>query len=395
MNCDSIVITGIGILAANASSASAFADALRDGRSGIGPISRFDPGTPCRLAAEVNLPDDETTTLDRVSRLACAAALQAVADAGLEVGGSWSEDAGLAVGTSRGSALSLARWVNEATEAADRLAILDELPFYSIARNIARALDLHGPTSTVTMACVSSSLAIGRAFDLIRRRRARIMIAGGPDALTHLSFSGFSVLRAMTRTACRPFDRHRDGMVLGEGAGMLILEDGEHARRRGARIYAEICGWGSAGDAHHSTSPHPSGRGLTRALHAALAQARVPADSVDHINLHGTATAANDPAECQAVRRVFGDRCWRLPVNSLKPMIGHTLGASGVLELAGSVLAMRGGFVAPTLNHTERDPDCALDVVSGESRDQPLATLVSTKSAFGGANVAIVARRPS
>jgi 3-oxoacyl-[acyl-carrier-protein] synthase II len=159
-------------------------------------------------------------------------------------------------------------------------------------------------------------------------------------------------------------------------------------------VYAELLGWGSAGDAHHATSPHPEGRGLAAALTAALRDARTAPEQVDHANLHGTGTPANDPAECQAVRRVFGAHCARLPVNSLKPMIGHTLGAAGVLELAGSLLAMQGGFIPPTLNSQETDPRCDLDVVTGAARAVPVRTLVSTKSAFGGANVAIVARRP-
>jgi 3-oxoacyl-[acyl-carrier-protein] synthase II len=300
--------------------------------------------------------------------------------------------AGVCAGTSRGPAASLERLLDP--DAASGRRLMREIPFYSIARNVARCFGMSGPSSTVTMACVSSSLALGHAMDAIRRRRVTVMLAGGADSLTSLSFSGFSVLRAMTRETCRPFDRRRDGMVLGEGAGLLVLEELEHARARGAHVYAELLGWGSAGDAHHATSPHPEGRGLAAALTAALRDARTAPEQVDHANLHGTGTPANDPAECQAVRRVFGAHCARLPVNSLKPMIGHTLGAAGVLELAGSLLAMQGGFIPPTLNSQETDPRCDLDVVTGAARAVPVRTLVSTKSAFGGANVAIVARRP-
>jgi 3-oxoacyl-[acyl-carrier-protein] synthase II len=228
-------------------------------------------------------------------------------------------------------------------------------------------------------------------MDTIRWGRAPIMIAGGADCLTNLTFSGFSVLRAMTRSLCRPFDRHRDGMVLGEGAGMLVLEDREHAEARGARIYAELRGWGTAGDAHHPTGPHPDGRGLASAMAAALRRARVSPDEIDHVNLHGTGTPANDPAECRAMQHVFGARSEDVAVNSLKPMIGHTLGASGVLELAGSILGMLGGFVPMTLNSQDLDPACRLDVVRERRREMRVRTLMSTKSAFGGANVAIVA----
>ena len=385
-----VVITGIGVLTANADSARAYANALREGRSCVSTMRRFDPGWPFREAGEVDLADADPT-LDRVSQLAVSAAHQAVADALLPADGDWRRQAGVFAGTSRGPALAL----ETALRCADAVhpALLAEIPFHSMARNVAGRLGLEGPRVTVTMACVSSSLAVGRATAAVRRGRVRVAVAGGADALTNLSFSGFSVLRAMTKTVCRPFDRRRDGMVLGEGAGWVVLEEAEHARQRGARIYGEVCGWGTAGDAYHPTSPHPEGRGLRRAMAQALEDARLPVDAVDHVNLHGTGTAANDPAECRGVEALLRERARRVPVNSLKPMIGHTLGAAGVLELAGSVLGMYGGFIPPTLNHEEGDPACPLDVVKGASRDTRVDTFISTKSAFGGANVAIVVRR--
>jgi len=394
MSTARVVVTGIGVVTANAGSASAYAEALRAGHSGIRDLTLFEPGFPFRKAGQVDLPEPAAGAphVDRVSRLALMAAEQAVADAGLEPGGPILARAGVCAGTSRGPAASLERLLDPAL--ASGRGLMREVPFYSIARNVARRFGMSGPSSTVTMACVSSSLALGHAMDAIRRGRVTVMLAGGADGLTSLSFSGFSVLRAMTRDTCRPFDRRRDGMVLGEGAGLMVLEELEHARARGAHVYAELLGWGSAGDAHHATSPHPEGRGLAAALNAALRDARTAPEQIDHANLHGTGTPANDPAECHAIRQVFGDHCARLPVNSLKPMIGHTLGAAGVLELAGSLLAMQGGFIPPTLNSQERDPRCDLDVVTGAAREVPVRTLVSTKSAFGGANVAIVARRP-
>jgi len=393
MSAPRVVVTGIGLLTSNAHSVDGFTVALREGKSGVKEITRFDTGWPFRQGGEVELPpEDEDPRLDRVSELALAAARRAVADSGLSPSDLELARAGLCVGTSRGPALSLQRLLRPELSD-DKEALFAEVPFYSIARNIARHLGLSGPIASVTMACVSSSLAIGRAWDAIRRGRTPIMLAGGADSLTTLSFSGFSVLRAMTKSSCRPFDRRRDGMILGEGAGILVLENLDHARSRGAQVYAEISGWGSAGDAHHATSPHPQGRGLAGAIRKAMSEARVSVDEIDHANLHGTGTAANDPAECQAIRQVFGDRCERLPVNSLKPMIGHTLGAAGVLELTGSILGMRGGFVPPTLNYAEPDPSCNLNVVSGAAREQRTRVLLSTKSAFGGANVAIVARQ--
>jgi 3-oxoacyl-[acyl-carrier-protein] synthase II len=385
-----VVVTGMGILSSNASSGPEFADALRAGRSGIRDITQFDTAFPFKLGGEVDV-DGADSELDRVSQLAAYAGRQALADSALDTSAGWREETGLCIGTSRGPAISLERLLGTTCEVTSK-ALFDEIPFHSIARNVGRILGLSGPMTTVTMACVSSSLAIGQAFDSIRRGRAKVMLAGGADSLTNLSFSGFSLLRAMTRSVCRPFDARRDGIILGEGAGILVLEDLEHAIARGARIYAEIGGWGTAGDAHHATSPSPDGRGLTLAIRNALKQARISPDEIEHVNLHGTGTATNDASESQAMHRVFGERASSIPVNSLKPMFGHTLGAAGVLELAGTILSMKGGFVAPTLNTEELDPACDLNVVRGESLMLGYGTLLSTKSAFGGANVAIAAR---
>jgi 3-oxoacyl-[acyl-carrier-protein] synthase II len=385
-----VVVTGMGILSSNASSVSEYADALRAGRSGIRDITQFDTAFPFKLGGEVEV-DDADSGLDRVSQLAANAARQALADSALDTADGWREETGLCIGTSRGPAISLERLLGSTCEVTNKT-LFEEIPFHSIARNVGRILGLSGPMTTVTMACVSSSLAIGQAFDAIRRGRANVMLAGGADSLTNLSFSGFSLLRAMTRSVCRPFDARRDGIILGEGSGILVLEELEHARARGARIYAEIGGWGTAGDAHHATSPSPDGRGLTLAMRTALRQSELMPEEIEHVNLHGTGTATNDASESQAMHRVFGSRASEIPVNSLKPMIGHTLGAAGVLELAGTILSMHGGFVAPTLNTEELDPACDLNVVRGESLELPFRTLLSTKSAFGGANVAIAAR---
>ncbi|NBD09922.1 beta-ketoacyl-[acyl-carrier-protein] synthase family protein [Corallococcus silvisoli] len=392
MTAHRVVITGMGVTAANALSTGALARALEERRSGIRETAAFGTEGRARTAGEVDLPGPPLDAEDRVSRLALHAAEQALQDSGLAPGGRWSEDTGVMIGTSRGPALSLERFMRSG-DAEARRKLFAEVPFSSIARNIATRFGLGGVLSTVTMACVSSSLAIGRAVDEIRRGRASLMVAGGADALTQLSFSGFSVLRAMTPTVCRPFDHRRNGMVLGEGAGILVLEALEHARQRGAKIHAELCGWGTAGDAHHPTSPHPEGRGLQQAMASALAQSGLTTEEIDFVNLHGTGTPANDPAECHALRQVFGARTASLPVNSLKPYFGHTLGASGALELIGSLLGMERDFIPPTLHCEELDAKCDVDVVRGEGRKRHIDVLMSTKSAFGGANVALIARR--
>ncbi|MCY1014484.1 beta-ketoacyl-[acyl-carrier-protein] synthase family protein [Pyxidicoccus sp. MSG2] len=392
MSTHRVVITGLGVTAANALSSRELAQALLERRSGVRESRQFGIEGRAYSAGEVDLPGFSAEGVDRVSQLALHAAEQALRDSGLESQAGWREEAGVMLGTSRGPALSLERFMRSGSEATRRT-LFGELPFSSIARNVAARFGLGGVLSTVTMACVSSSLAIGRALDEIRHGRAPVMLAGGADALTQLSFSGFSVLRAMTPTVCRPFDHRRNGMVLGEGAGILVLEELHHALQRGARIHAELCGWGTAGDAHHPTSPHPEGRGLQQAMTLALRQSGLTTDQIDFVNLHGTGTPANDPAECHALRRVFGERTASLPVNSLKPYFGHTLGASGVLELIGSVLGMERDFIPPTLQCEELDPRCDVDVVRGEGRARRIDVLMSTKSAFGGANVALVARR--
>lgn len=392
MSAHRVVITGVGVTAANALSAEELARALAERRSGIRQTDAFGLDGRTRSAGEVELPGSSLEDVDRVSRLALHAAEQALRDSGLALEGSWREETGVMLGTSRGPALSLERFMRAEGEEVRRK-LFAELPFSSLARNVAARFGLGGVQSTVTMACVSSSLAMGRALDEIRRGRASLMLAGGADALTSLSFSGFSVLRAMTPTVCRPFDHRRNGMVLGEGAGVVVLEELQHALQRGARIHAELCGWGTAGDAYHATSPHPEGRGLQQAMAAALRQSGLTAEQIDFVNLHGTGTPANDPAECHALRSVFGARTDSLPVNSLKPYFGHTLGASGALELIGSVLGMERDFIPPTLHCEELDPKCNVDVVRGEGRARRIDVLMSTKSAFGGANVALVARR--
>jgi len=391
-----VVITGLGVVAANALSVGELTSALRERRSGIRETGRFGTEVRTRFAGEVDLPEAGDEPTDRVSQLALNAAGQALRDAGLEQAPEWRRQAGVMLGTSRGPALSLEGFLRAAqrpTQEEERRSWRAEMPLASIVRNVAERYGLEGERSTVTMACVSSSLAMGRAADHIRRGRAPLMLAGGADALTLLSFSGFSVLRAMSASVCRPFDQRRNGMLLGEGAGIVVLEELEHALRRGARIHAELCGWGTAGDAFHPTGPHPEGRGLQRAMTVALQRSGLGPGDIDFINLHGTGTSANDPAECQAVRGVFGERTPQLPVNSLKPYFGHTLGAAGGIELIASLLTLEHDFIPPTLNCEELDPRCAVDVVRGTGRAQRVDTLMSTKSAFGGANVALVARR--
>jgi 3-oxoacyl-[acyl-carrier-protein] synthase II len=235
-------------------------------------------------------------------------------------------------------------------------------------------------------------MAVGAALDAIRQGRADAALAGGTDSLARLTFSGFNALRVMDPEACRPFDRGRAGMNIGEGAAVLALEEMAAARRRGARIYGEVVGHSLTCEAFHPTSPEPDGRAIAATMARALADAGVPADAVGHVNAHGTATPHNDRAESRGIRLVFGDDSARLPVTSVKSMIGHTLGAAGGIEAAISALTLYHGVIPPTIHHQETDPECQVDVVANEAREARLACVLSTSLAFGGNDAAVVLR---
>jgi 3-oxoacyl-[acyl-carrier-protein] synthase II len=255
---------------------------------------------------------------------------------------------------------------------------------------IAERFGLEGPRACVVAACSSSTIAIGRAVEAIRSGRVDAALAGGTDALSRLTFTGFNLLRLMDAAPCRPFDRSRAGMNIGEGAGILVLENLATARRRGARIYAELAGHGLGCEAFHPTAPEPEGRPVAAVVNLALADAGVCADDVDHINAHGTATAQNDASEARGFRRVFGDRVRDIPVTSLKSMVGHCLGAAGAVEAAALVLTVARGAIPPTINHSETDAECAIDVVANRAREQRVRCGVSTSLGFGGNDSAIV-----
>ena len=257
---------------------------------------------------------------------------------------------------------------------------------------IAHRHGFEGQRACVVAACSSSTIAIGQAADAIRLGRLDAAVAGGTDALARLTYSGFNALRLMDPLPCRPFDRSRSGMNIGEGAGMLILESMDRARRRGAHIYGELAGYSASCEAFHPTAPEPDGRPIAAVVRAALADAEIDADGVDHINAHGTATPQNDRAEARGFHAVFGDRAARMPVTSLKSMIGHCLGAAGALEAAVLALTVARQVIPPTINHAETDAECAVDVVANEARDARVAVGVSTSLAFGGNDSALVIR---
>jgi 3-oxoacyl-[acyl-carrier-protein] synthase II len=262
----------------------------------------------------------------------------------------------------------------------------------SVTDLVARHLGAHGPRTTIMTACSSSATAIGYAADRIRLGHVDVAIAGGAEGLTRLTYAGFGCLRATAPgdEPCRPFDVERKGLTLGEGAAVLVLEEYERARARGATILAVVAGWGITADAHHMTAPHPEGEGAARAMKMALDDARLSADAIGYVNAHGTGTPHNDAAETLAIKTVLGAS---VPVSSIKSMVGHTLGAAGAIEAVASVLALRGGFLPPTVNLRTPDPAFGLDYIPGEAREVEIDALLSNSFAFGGNNTVLAFTR--
>jgi 3-oxoacyl-(acyl-carrier-protein) synthase len=269
---------------------------------------------------------------------------------------------------------------------------LVSMPVHATADVLGSLLGCRGLRATLATACSSSANAIGLAADLIQEGRADAMLAGGADAHCKMTYAGFNSLQALDPQVCRPFDRRRAGLSLGEGAAMLVLEEEGRARKRGATVFAEFAGYGTSADAHHMTAPDPAGRGAVAAMRRALAEARVDPADVGYVNAHGTGTPQNDPIETRAVKTVFGEHARRLAVSSTKSQVGHCLGAAGAIEILATVLALHHGFVPPTVNLDEPDPECDLDYVPGVARAERVRIALSNSYGFGGNNTSVVLR---
>ncbi|MDI5939957.1 beta-ketoacyl-ACP synthase II [Micromonospora sp. DH15] len=402
-----VAVTGIGLVTPLGVGVDAVWDGLRRGSSGIRPISRFDATRlPVQIAGEVVDfdPHDwvsrkDCIRLDRVLHFALAAAQQAVDDAG---GLADPDSTATVVGSAIGGAASIERGVHVDI---DRPRMVS--PFFvpnSIANMpaafVAHRFGLRGPSSAPVTACAASTDAVGQAMRLVRDGYADAAVAGGAEScLVSPIVAGFANMRALSvrnddpTGASRPFDARRDGFVLAEGAAMLVLEPVEAALRRGARVYAEVSGFGQSNDAHHMTAPDPTGRGAAAALTAALADAGLPAGHVDYVNAHATSTKMADIAETVAIRRAFGVYAAALPVSSTKSMTGHLLGAAGALEAAICALALRHQWIPPTVNHQVPDPECDLDYVPNVGRSRQVRAALSNSFAFGGHNASLVFRR--
>ena len=394
-----VVITGLGAICGLGATIDDFWAALTAGRSGIRPLGDLGDGT--RISIGATVPDfdptkyfssSELSLLDRFSQFALVASREALADAGLAIGEDQVAGAAAIIGTGCGGKQTdeqtYVRLYKEHKSHAHPLTIPKGMPS-AAASLVSQHLGIKGPVFSVTSACASAAHAIIQGQLMIRSGMVDLALVGGTDApFTYGLLKAWEALRVVSRDTCRPFCKDRSGMVLGEGSGMLVLESEQHAFQRGARIYAELAGSGMTSDAGHITRPDVDG--ISRAISHALQDAGLTADSVDYINAHGTGTPANDPAETEAVHRVFGSHCQSLAISATKSMHGHALGATSALELIAAVLALRHNLIPPTANFTTPGEGCDLDYVPNQVRPQRVDVAVSNAFAFGGLNAVIV-----
>jgi len=403
MKEERVVITGLGTVNSIAKSVPEFYKALQEGVCGIGPITVFDTTDfRTRTGGEVKDFSDKDIfpcefSVKRMSRsdiMAMAATLEALKDAGLfPVPDELLEDTGVVIGGGAGGMLECEeayRDYRAGMNKSVRFFSFSSLCCASSGDHIASKLSLMGPKTTFMTACSSGATAIGYARDLIRNKMAKVIIAGGTEPLSRITYASFNSLKAVDKEYCKPFDKNRQGLSLGEGAGIMILESLSHAQNRGARIYGEVLGYGVSCDSYHMTAPDPEASGAVRCMNAALQDAGVHHTSVNYVNAHGTATPANDLMETKGIKKVFGERAYEIPVSSTKSMTGHTLGASGAIEGVVSVLGIVYRFIPPTIHRTEPDPECDLDYVTEGSRKADVSIVLSNSFAFGGNNTSIV-----
>ena len=401
MNRPRAVVTGMGILTSIGRDIPSFWGNLLEGVCGIDRITLFDAsGYRVKKAAEVkgfnprqHFSPRQLKRMSRCDQLGMKAALEALTDSTLDLTNEDRERIGIFIGGGAGGIFSAEKYRKEMIRKGWRKvrpSLL--LPFSTCALNdgIAEEYRILGPRATIATACSSSATAIGCGLDAVRSGEVDIAIVGGSESLSEVTFGGFNSLRSVDEEYCRPFDLHRKGLSLGEGAAFLILEEAEHARKRGGKILAELMGYGLSGDGQHMTAPDPEGKGAARAMQEALKDAGVNREEVDYINAHGTATPANDAAETKAIKSLFGERAGRIPVSASKSMIGHCLGAAGALEAVATVLAIRDNRIPPTIHYETPDPECDLDYVPNQARDAVVDIALSNSFAFGGNNTALV-----
>ncbi len=406
-----VVVTGLGITSPLGTGIEKNWDALIHGRSGIGPITRFDTADlPVKIAGEVSdFPADEffdkkeARKMDLFIHYALGAAAMALADSGLEINADNAERVGVVVGSGMGGLPAIEKYQEAMSNGGYRKVSPFFIPMTIInlaGGQISIKCGAKGPNIAPVSACATGTHSIGDAYRMIQRGDADAVISGGTEAtICPLALSGFAVMKALStrnddpQAASRPFEKNRDGFVMGEGAGIVILEEYESAKKRGAKIYGEVAGYGLTGDAYHLTAPAPGGEGAARCMKMALDSAGVSPEEVDYINAHGTSTPFNDLYETLAIKSVFGDHAKKLMVSSTKSMTGHLLGAAGGVEAIYSLLAINHGVVPPTINYAEPDPECDLDYVPNEARKADVNIVLSNSLGFGGTNATLLFRK--
>jgi len=406
-----VVITGIGVISPVGTGFEAFWSSLVGGVSGIKKVDRFDPANfTTKIAGEVvdfepaqYIDKKEARRMDRFTQFAVAASGMAIADAALDLEGENRDRIGVILGSGIGGITTMEEQARVLFEKGPGRVSPFFVPMMIAnigAGQVAISYRLRGPNITSVTACASSTNAIGDAFKMIQHGHTDVMISGGTEApITPLAVAGFCSMKAVStrneapEKASRPFDAQRDGFIIGEGSGILVIESLEHALQRGARIYAEIVGYGSTCDAYHMTAPDPSGEGAANAMREALADAGIAPEAVDYINAHATSTPLGDKSEVLAIKKVFGEHAYKLAVSSTKSMTGHLLGAAGGLEAAVCILAIDRGEIPPTINYETPDPDCDLDCVPNVARKTAVNVALSNSFGFGGHNATLVFKK--
>jgi 3-oxoacyl-[acyl-carrier-protein] synthase II len=405
---DRVVVTGIGLVTPIGSDRKSTWASLLEGKSGIGYISLFDAeGFTSRIAAEVEgfdaaalLGRKEAKRLDRFTQFACVAALEALDDAGIDMATEDADRVGVLIGSGVGGIITITEQHNILNQKGPKRVSPFLVPMMlgdMASGQVSMMTGAKGPNFSTVSACATGADSIGEALEMIKRGRADVVIAGGTEAaICEIGVAGFNSCMALStrnedpQAASRPFDSGRDGFVLGEGAGVVILESLEHAEKRGATVLAELAGYGASSDSHHVTQPHPEGEGAARAMKWALGDAGLQPEDVVYINAHGTSTPMNDKFETIAMKRMFGDHAYNLAISSTKSMTGHLLGAAGGIEAAFSVLAVSEGAIPPTINLEDPDPDCDLNYTPNTAVKQKVEVAMSNVFGFGGHNSSLV-----
>ncbi|KTE87199.1 3-oxoacyl-ACP synthase [Listeria monocytogenes] len=405
-----VVVTGIGAVTPIGNDAETSWENAKKGVNGVAKMTRLNPDDfPVKIAAELKdfdvekyLEKKEARKMDRFTHYAIASAEMAVQDSGLVIDDSNANRVGVWIGSGIGGMETFETqyeiFLNRGHRRVSPFFVPMMIPDMGSGQ-VSIRFGAKGINSTTVTACATATNSIGDAFKVIERGDADAMITGGAEApITKMSLAGFTANKALSlnpdpETACRPFDKDRDGFIIGEGAGIVILEEYEHAKARGAKIYAEIVGYGATGDAYHNTAPAPNGEGAARAMKMAIDDAGLTPDKVDYINAHGTSTPYNDEYETQAIKTVFGDHAKKLAISSTKSMTGHTLGASGGIEAIFALLTIRDNIIAPTIHLKNQDEVCDLDYVPNEAREANVNVVISNSFGFGGHNATLVFKR--